>query len=132
MVNSFCLGPSSIGIDISFPGSSNVYGLPEHASSFSLKTTRYSNITLIHHINNYIRGEGAEYSEPYRLYNLDVAEYELNNPMALYGSIPFMMSHKKGFTSAVLWLNSAEMWIDIEKSKGVGSMVYLKFLIFTY
>ncbi|KAI8928814.1 glycosyl hydrolases family 31-domain-containing protein [Entophlyctis helioformis] len=73
-------GPASIGVDISFPGSSNVYGLPEHASGFSLKTTR---------------GEGAPYSEPYRLYNLDVFEYELDNPMALYGSIPFMISHKR-------------------------------------
>ena len=32
--------------------------------------------------------------DPYRLYNLDVFEYELNNPMALYGSIPFMLAHK--------------------------------------
>ena len=33
-------------------------------------------------------------TDPYRLYNLDVFEYELNNPMALYGSIPFMIAHK--------------------------------------
>ena len=33
-------------------------------------------------------------SDPYRLYNLDVFEYELNNPMALYGSIPYMVSHR--------------------------------------
>jgi mannosyl-oligosaccharide alpha-1,3-glucosidase len=33
-------GPSSIGLDLSFPGSENVYGLPEHATSFSLKSTR--------------------------------------------------------------------------------------------
>ena len=32
--------------------------------------------------------------DPYRLYNLDVFEYELDNPMALYGSIPFMLAHK--------------------------------------
>lgn len=32
--------------------------------------------------------------DPYRLYNLDVFEYELNNRMALYGSIPFMLAHK--------------------------------------
>jgi hypothetical protein len=29
----------------------------------------------------------------YRLYNLDVFEYELNSPMALYGSISFMVTH---------------------------------------
>ena len=33
-------------------------------------------------------------TDPYRLYNLDVFEYELNNPMALYGSIPYMVAHK--------------------------------------
>ena len=32
--------------------------------------------------------------DPYRLYNLDVFEYDLNNKMALYGSIPFMLAHK--------------------------------------
>lgn len=98
-------GPSSIGLDVTFPGSEHVYGLPEHASSFSLKTTR---------------GKDAQYDNPYRLYNLDVFEYELDNPMALYGSIPFMMSHKKGTSSAILWLNAAEMWVDIEKTKGTG------------
>ncbi|CAG8540535.1 11107_t:CDS:10, partial [Funneliformis mosseae] len=95
-------GPESIGLDISFPGFGHVYGIPEHATSFSLKETR--------------GGQGA-YDEPYRLYNLDVFEYELDNPMALYGSIPFMMAHRKGATVAVLWLNSAETWIDVVKSK---------------
>ncbi|KAJ3286070.1 hypothetical protein HK104_009189 [Borealophlyctis nickersoniae] len=103
-------GPSSIGFDLAFPGSSNVYGLPEHASSFSLKPTR---------------GEGKTYDEPYRLYNLDVFEYELDNPMALYGAVPFMMSHKKGLSSGVLWLNSAEMWVDVEKTAGTGTLAKL-------
>ena len=33
-------------------------------------------------------------TDPYRLYNLDVFEYELDNPMALYGSITCMVAHK--------------------------------------
>ena len=33
-------------------------------------------------------------TDPYRLYNLDVFEYEVNTNMALYGSIPFMLAHK--------------------------------------
>lgn len=33
-------GPESIALDISFPGYDHVYGIPEHASSLSLKTTR--------------------------------------------------------------------------------------------
>ncbi|KAH3851878.1 hypothetical protein DPMN_094365 [Dreissena polymorpha] len=32
--------------------------------------------------------------DPYRLFNLDVFEYELYNPMALYGSVPVMLAHK--------------------------------------
>ncbi|KAJ2802387.1 glucosidase II, partial [Coemansia furcata] len=50
-------GPESFGLDISFNGYEHVYGIPEHASSLSLKSTR---------------GGGKDaYSQPYRLYNLD-------------------------------------------------------------
>src|SRR5580704_14656353 len=72
-------GPESIGMDVTFVGYEHVYGIPEHASPFSLKSTS--------------SGQN-EYTEPYRLYNLDVFEYDLDNPMALYGSIPFMYAHK--------------------------------------
>jgi mannosyl-oligosaccharide alpha-1,3-glucosidase len=34
-------GPESVGLDISFPGYSFVYGIPEHASSLALKQTKY-------------------------------------------------------------------------------------------
>ena len=33
------------------------------------------------------------HSNRYRLYNLDVFEFELNEPMSLYGAIPFLFSH---------------------------------------
>jgi len=32
-------------------------------------------------------------SEPYRLYNLDVFEYELNNGMSIYAGIPLLHAH---------------------------------------
>lgn len=32
-------GPSSVGLDISFPGVEHVYGIPEHADTLALKTT---------------------------------------------------------------------------------------------
>lgn len=100
-------GPNSVGVDVAFPGADHVYGIPEHASTLSLKQTK---------------GE----TDPYRLYNLDVFEYELDNPMALYGSIPFMLSHRQKQTSGVFWLNSAEMWVDVEKNnngKGFTGML---------
>lgn len=58
-------GPEAIALDFSFPQADILFGIPEHADSFALKST--------------LDGE------PYRLYNLDVFEYELNNGMALYG-----------------------------------------------
>ena len=33
------IGPSSVGLDISFLGFDNVYGIPEHADSLALKST---------------------------------------------------------------------------------------------
>jgi len=39
-------GPSSVGMDISFPGVEHVYGIPEHADSLALKSTR-SAITVV-------------------------------------------------------------------------------------
>ena len=51
------------------------------------------------------------------MYNSDVFEYELNSPMTLYGSIPFMQAHRKNETVGVFWLNAAETWVDITKTK---------------
>ncbi|KYQ91049.1 alpha-glucosidase II [Tieghemostelium lacteum] len=90
-------GPTSIGMDFKFVGSQFVYGIPEHASTMALKNTK---------------GE-----HPYRLYNLDVFEYELDKTMALYGAVPLMLSHDTEKTVGVFWLNAAETYIDIEDSK---------------
>ncbi|KAJ1562489.1 hypothetical protein HK405_011507 [Cladochytrium tenue] len=100
-------GPTSIGVDVSFPGSAHAYGLPEHASSFALKPTR---------------GAGAAYTDPYRLYNFDVFEYELDSPMALYGSVPFVMAHSARASIGALWLSAAEMWVDVEKTVGADGV----------
>ncbi|XP_052275424.1 neutral alpha-glucosidase AB-like isoform X2 [Dreissena polymorpha] len=89
-------GPSSVGIDISFPGFEHVYGIPEHADSMALKTTKSG--------------------DPYRLFNLDVFEYELYNPMALYGSVPVMLAHNEKRTVGIFWHNAAETWIDISSN----------------
>lgn len=92
-------GPQSISFDVSFYGADFVYGIPEHATSLALKPTR---------------GPGIEFSEPYRLFNLDVFEYLHESPFGLYGSIPFMLSHgKEHGTKGFFWLNAAEMQIDV-------------------
>ncbi|GAA5833625.1 hypothetical protein JCM9279_001580 [Rhodotorula babjevae] len=94
-------GPESLSLDITFPGYEHVYGIPEHASTLSLKETR--------------GGDGA-YTDPYRLYNLDVFEYEADSEMALYGSIPFMQAHRPGSSVAVFLVTGAELWVDVTKS----------------
>lgn len=103
-------GPESVGLDILFPGYEHVYGIPEHASSLSLKETR---------------GGDGKYSEPYRLYNSDVFEYELDSPMTLYGAIPFMQAHRKDSTVGILWFNAAETWIDIVKHRHTANQLSL-------
>lgn len=99
-------GPMSVGMDFSFPGREYVYGIPEHATSLALKNTK---------------GRNAHYSEPYRLYNLDVFEFELDQPMALYGSIPVMLAHNNAGTVGIFWLNPTETFVDVmeknDKSK---------------
>lgn len=37
-------GPESVGLDITFPGYEHVFGIPGHASSLSLKETRYAHL----------------------------------------------------------------------------------------
>lgn len=70
-----------------------MYGLPERADRILLKNT--------------------EYSQPYRLYNLDVFEYKAYSPQCLYGSIPYLTAHSDQFDTAIAWMNSAETFVDI-------------------
>lgn len=63
-------------------------------------------------------GDKAEYSEPYRLYTLDVFEYELDSPAALYGSIPVMLGHRPGMTAGIFWFNPTETFVDVEEGMG--------------
>lgn len=99
-IDSKLYGPSSIGVDITFPLSGHLYGLPEHASNTQLKTTL---------------GPESYYNDPYRLYNLDVFEYELDEPMALYGAVPFIVSQSiQCGTLGIFWFNPTETFVDVE------------------
>ena len=81
-------------MDLAFVDSRHLYGLPEHTDSFVLSNT--------------------EDGEPYRLFNLDVFQFEINERMALYGGVPFVTSHTPKLTSGALWLNAAETWVDVK------------------
>lgn len=99
-------GRMSVGVDFAFPFAQHVYGIPEHASSLALPTTLLSSAGIPPH-----------YKEPYRLYNLDVFEYEIDEPMALYGNIPLLVAHGlvegKGRTTGMFWFNPSETFVDI-------------------
>jgi len=91
-------GPQAISLDLTYVAMDHLYGLPEHSSNLSLTNT----------IDN-----GEIVSEPYRLYNLDVFEYNLDSPFGLYGSIPFLIGQSPFDSVGAFWLNSAEMYVDI-------------------
>lgn len=95
-------GPMSVGMEITFP-TRYLYGLPEHAAATTLQTTR---------------GEAAHFKDPYRLYNLDVFEYELDEAMALYGAVPLIVSHSTRNTAGVFWFNPSETFVDVSSSSG--------------
>lgn len=89
-------GPEAVALDFSFPGAEHAYGIPEHADSFALKSTKQNH--------------------PYRLYNLDVFKYEINERMSLYGAVPVLYAHGKERTTGIFWHNAAETWVDILSS----------------
>ncbi|KAI7690550.1 hypothetical protein SSS_04504 [Sarcoptes scabiei] len=99
-------GPMSIGMDFTFVDFDDVYGIPEHADSFSLKNTKGN-------------------SDPYRLFNSDVFEYEIHSPMTLYGAYPLMIAHStKPKTVGLFWFNPSETWIDIESTNtGITGLI---------
>ncbi|KAH8416821.1 hypothetical protein KR222_005999, partial [Zaprionus bogoriensis] len=90
-------GPEAVALDFSFPAADVLFGIPEHADSFALKSTSGT--------------------EPYRLYNLDVFEYIVDSKMALYGSVPVLYGHGAQGTAGVYWQNAAETWVDINTAE---------------
>lgn len=106
-------GPESIGFDIIFSKTSHSYGLAEHGAKAQLQSTRKN--------QKFNNNNPIWNTEPYRLYNVDIFEYEHDSSMALYGAVPFILAHEKNTTSGVFWKNAADMWVDVEvfeKEKG--------------
>ncbi|EME82171.1 glycoside hydrolase family 31 protein [Pseudocercospora fijiensis CIRAD86] len=103
-------GPEAVALDVSFPGYEYVYGISEHTGPLALKETR---------------GGDGQFSQPYRMHNSDVFEYEMDSPMTLYGSIPFMQAQKKDSAVGVFWLNGAETWVDITKTSSIANPLSL-------
>ena len=95
--DSLPFGPESVALDVTFNGFKYVYGIPEHADSLVLKDTKSS--------------------EPYRLYNVDIFEYETDSKLAMYGAIPYLVAHKPGLSTGVFWINGADTYVDIDREE---------------
>lgn len=106
-IHSFQEGENqAVTFDVAFPAALRAYGIPEHADQLPLRTTETGGL------------------DPYRLYNLDVAYYELDSPMALYGAVPVMYGHGTERTAGVFFLNGAEQWIEVNNSASQGVEAY--------
>src|SRR6185436_1475658 len=46
-------------------------------------------------------------------YNLDIFNHEAYSKQSLYGSVPYLIAHSERYDSSILWMNSAETWVDI-------------------
>uniref|UniRef100_A0A7S3E5R7 Glucosidase II subunit alpha n=1 Tax=Rhodosorus marinus TaxID=101924 RepID=A0A7S3E5R7_9RHOD len=91
-------GPESIGMDVGFPSTAHLYGMPERALEFDLKDT-------------------GDKRDPMRFYNLDVFEFEMDHTLGLYGSVPYVIGHGDDLSVGMLWLNSAETYSTISSGK---------------
>ena len=136
-------GPQAVALDLTFPAGATLYGLPERAAPAALRPTAGPDPA---------NATASVDAEPYRLYNLDVFEYEADSNFGLYGSIPAVIAHSPGggggeggaeaaaagskgagaagtpspppppppgpATVGALWLNAAEMWVDLLRPAG--------------
>ena len=120
-------GNTAISFDVSFPNATDMYGLPERATSLSLKST-IKRPSSQEEVDQKLHHE----SEPYRLYNLDVFEYESESPFGLYGSIPMLLAHgsknvngagnddgkaRETISSGMYFNNPTETYVDIVKEE---------------
>lgn len=96
------LGPEAIGVDITLYGYNIAYGIPEHADSLNLKSTLDS-------------------ASPYRLFNVDIFEYETDSRMPMYGSIPFLIGIAPSSSVGIFWMNSADTFVDIDRTKHLST-----------
>ena len=83
----------AISLDFSFPGTNNLYGLPERTSSFVLA------------------------DDDYRLYAVDIFPHQENSTKGLYSGIPYVLGHNTYSTQSISWINTAETYANISSTK---------------
>jgi hypothetical protein len=85
-VEKFPMGPRAISLDFELPYNGSFVGIPERSSN-------KGSITLDDTVKFDTNGKYSILDNPYRLFNLDVSEYQANETyLGLYGSIPLLIS----------------------------------------
>ena len=123
-------GPMGVAFDVTFPSASDVYGIPERATTLSLKPTRAyegESKSWFRTTSSDAQSSRKETTlgEPYRLYNLDVFEYLEESAFGLYGSIPMITAHgvsSNGVatTAGLYFHNPTEMYVDVNADGANG------------
>lgn len=98
--DSIPFGPESIALDFTFNKFTSLFGIPEHADSLRLRDTTND--------------------QPYRLFNVDVFQYNLDSKMPMYGAIPLLIAANKQRSLGVYWNNPADTWIDIKYTNDIS------------
>ena len=87
-------GANAVAMSVAFFGENvHFFGLPAHTLPFDLPETR---------------------RDPIRLWNTDINSFDVDSPMAMYGSVPFVFAHAQNMNAGVLWLNPSETWVDLK------------------
>jgi alpha 1,3-glucosidase len=112
-VEKFPMGPRAISLDFEVAYDAEFAGIPE-------RTSTDGHINLDNTLDINFDNDTDILKDPYRLFNLDVTEYQTNNSyLGLYGSIPYLMSYSNKFEGnvGIYWINSAETWVDLYSAK---------------
>ena len=81
----------------------HLYGLPERKQKFKLDSTL-------------LYKTAEDQPKPYRFFNKDQFLSQ-DSRDSLYGSIPYLTGHAVDHDASVLWVNSAETWVDVYASE---------------
>jgi hypothetical protein len=85
-IEKFPMGPRAISLDFELPYNGQFVGIPE-------RTSNKGTILLDDTVKFGPNGEKEVLGNPYRLFNLDVSEYQANETyLGLYGCIPLLVS----------------------------------------
>ena len=82
----------AVGLGVKFE-TNRLFGLPERESSPVIKNTQQT--------------------DPYRFFNIDYYMHQRDDATGEYGSIPYVTGHAVNHDAAVLWVNSADTWVDV-------------------